>query len=519
VSAAVRQRPGPFVDPVEELDSGTEGDPKLPFLAPDSEAPAPWCTLPDVSSGAAVLPVVSGLVVLPVEPETLPEPYELEPEVLPDPYAPVEPDELDEPRSWPALTFTATSFPSTSLKLARTSWPSLRSVRFASCPSTWNMVCGTIVSDFFWPESDWITSSRRETFAILPLTTVSSACALAASPIAKSGSRATSDEDAVPPAELPELEPTDELELPIDELEVVSGELGAVVSCGSRGSLVVWLLSGRPLEAVAPAPVDAPEGEFATVFSWAVLGSEVVWFWSTWPPCAVAAAPGAVFGCAVLGSGVGAVAVSVGWLAPLLAVALSALFCERVWVQAIPRTSGSASASPRTCMYDSSLVTSKLGARRAARDPLRKARAAGRSRRYAPRRMLVRALALILLLASSGCRRDVGPAERYSAFAAAARDGDAEAVWSMLSAGTREALDARARALAVRVPAGVVSASGRQLVLGDLAPRARRPRSVVVVRESRDAAVVAVEVEGESAREASLVREGGAWRVVVPFGN
>jgi hypothetical protein len=133
--------------------------------------------------------------------------------------------------------------------------------------------------------------------------------------------------------------------------------------------------------------------------------------------------------------------------------------------------------------------------------------------------MRLRTIALALLLGSPGCRRDVGPAERYSAFAAAAREGDAEAVWSMLSERSRAALDDRARALAARVPPGTVAASGRQLVLGDLAPRARRPRSVVLVRESRDAAVVKVEVEGEPAREASLVREGGAWRVVVPFGN
>jgi hypothetical protein len=133
--------------------------------------------------------------------------------------------------------------------------------------------------------------------------------------------------------------------------------------------------------------------------------------------------------------------------------------------------------------------------------------------------MFTRALVLAALVASSGCRRDVGPAERYAAFAAAARDGDADAVWSMLSAKSREAIDARARELAARVPSGVVTASGRALVLGDLAPLARRPRSVVVVRESRDAAVVSVDVEGEAAREASLVREGGAWRVVLPFGN
>lgn len=133
--------------------------------------------------------------------------------------------------------------------------------------------------------------------------------------------------------------------------------------------------------------------------------------------------------------------------------------------------------------------------------------------------MALRALGLAVLLASTGCRRDDGPAERYSAFAAAARDGDADAIWSMLSEKSRAAFEARARALAARVPSGVVAGSGRQLVLGDLAPRARRPRAVVVVRESRDAAVVSVEVEGQGAAEVTLVREGGVWRVVVPFGN
>jgi hypothetical protein len=40
---------------------------------------------------------------------------------------------------------------------------------------------------------------------------------------------------------------------------------------------------------------------------------------------------------------------------------------------------------------------------------------------------------------------------------------------------------------------------------------------VVVVRESRDAAVLSVETEGRPAREVTLVRQGGVWRVDVPF--
>lgn len=132
---------------------------------------------------------------------------------------------------------------------------------------------------------------------------------------------------------------------------------------------------------------------------------------------------------------------------------------------------------------------------------------------------LRRPLVLAVLLLAAACRRDLGPDAQYRAFAAAARSGDAAAVWSMLSEGSRAALDERAKALAARVPPGVVSPSGRDLVLGDLSARAPRPKSVVVVRESRDAAVVAVEVEGEPPREVTLVREGGVWRVVLPFDN
>jgi hypothetical protein len=131
-----------------------------------------------------------------------------------------------------------------------------------------------------------------------------------------------------------------------------------------------------------------------------------------------------------------------------------------------------------------------------------------------------RALALLAafaLVASSACRRDVSPADRYRAFAEAARDGKAEEVWGMLSERSRAELDRRAVALAAKAPPGVLATSGRAMVLGDLSALAPRPASVVVVRESRDAAVVAVEVDGQPSREVTLAREGGVWRVVLPF--
>jgi hypothetical protein len=135
-----------------------------------------------------------------------------------------------------------------------------------------------------------------------------------------------------------------------------------------------------------------------------------------------------------------------------------------------------------------------------------------------PRRALAAPLALALVvLASTACRRPQGPAEQYRAFTAAARAGDADQVWSMLSERSRAILDARAREVAAQAPAGVVAASGRDLVLGDLAARAGRVESVVVSRESRDAALLAVRVEGRpDPEEVTLVREGGAWRVVLP---
>ncbi len=126
-------------------------------------------------------------------------------------------------------------------------------------------------------------------------------------------------------------------------------------------------------------------------------------------------------------------------------------------------------------------------------------------------------LAIVALAALSACRRDADPAARYRAFAQAARDGKADDVWNMLSERSRAELDRRAKALAAEAPPGVIAGSGRAMVLGDLSARAPPPTAIVVVRESRDAAVLSVEAAGQPSHEVSLQREGGVWRVVVPF--
>ncbi|WP_242346728.1 hypothetical protein [Anaeromyxobacter terrae] len=133
-------------------------------------------------------------------------------------------------------------------------------------------------------------------------------------------------------------------------------------------------------------------------------------------------------------------------------------------------------------------------------------------------RLAKRALgATLLVLLSIACRRPEGPADRYRVFAAAARAGDTDTVWSMLSERSRARLEERAKEVGARAAPGVLPATARELVLGDLAPTAGRVASVTVRRESRDAAVLAVEVEGAAGpEEVEMVREDGRWRVVLP---
>lgn len=131
------------------------------------------------------------------------------------------------------------------------------------------------------------------------------------------------------------------------------------------------------------------------------------------------------------------------------------------------------------------------------------------------KRRLLPLAALALVLALPGCRRTAGPADRYRLFASAARNQDAVAVWSMLSRRSRAAFDARAKTLSAAA-SGVIPPRGQDVVVGDLASFAPRLRSALVLRESADVAVVAVEDEAGGRGEVTLVREDGDWKVEVP---
>lgn len=124
--------------------------------------------------------------------------------------------------------------------------------------------------------------------------------------------------------------------------------------------------------------------------------------------------------------------------------------------------------------------------------------------------------AIPLLLSLPACRRPAGPAETYRAFAAAVRSGDEETAWRLLAERSKAAFERAGRAAAEAAPAGVVPRSGAELLLGNAALRSPKVKSALVVRESGEAAVVAVELDDGGRGEVELVRERGGWRVVVP---
>jgi hypothetical protein len=122
-----------------------------------------------------------------------------------------------------------------------------------------------------------------------------------------------------------------------------------------------------------------------------------------------------------------------------------------------------------------------------------------------------RAAGLLVVLA---CARGEPPDRAYRALSDAVRARDADRAWALLSSSTQAWLDERARTAAREAP-GVVPDSGKALLLGSAAAAVRPPRSIVVLRESADRAVLQVAGDDGAPREVALVREG-RWRVELP---
>jgi hypothetical protein len=129
-------------------------------------------------------------------------------------------------------------------------------------------------------------------------------------------------------------------------------------------------------------------------------------------------------------------------------------------------------------------------------------------------RLAARATLLALALAIACAQREGPPDAAYRAFARAVAERDPDRAWALLSSDTQAWLDARAQVVA-KVAPGVVPASGRALLLGDAALAPRPLGTVVLLRESRDRALLKVTEDGGAGGEVEMVREGG-WRVRLP---
>jgi hypothetical protein len=121
----------------------------------------------------------------------------------------------------------------------------------------------------------------------------------------------------------------------------------------------------------------------------------------------------------------------------------------------------------------------------------------------------------LLLLTVAACARPSTPDITYKQFAKAVTDRDPETAWSLLSKDSQGWLEGRAKAVADTAP-GVVPADAKHLMFGNAIAGAKPVKSVVVLRESPDTAVVKVEVDGATPQEVQLVREGGFWKVQIP---
>lgn len=132
--------------------------------------------------------------------------------------------------------------------------------------------------------------------------------------------------------------------------------------------------------------------------------------------------------------------------------------------------------------------------------------------------MKVFALAAVLLVTAGGCKRarHDTPELGYLTFADAARRGELKVAYASLSTKTREALEARTRALVAEVgDAGVRTDGFVALASGS------RPQPVtgvkVVEREGESAVTLEITV-AEEKKHVRMVKEGERWLVDATVG-
>jgi hypothetical protein len=120
-------------------------------------------------------------------------------------------------------------------------------------------------------------------------------------------------------------------------------------------------------------------------------------------------------------------------------------------------------------------------------------------------------LAAVVVVAAVGCRREApdSPEGAYRGFIEALQRGNARKAWSMLSPGTREQVQARARAIA-ETSRGVVRDEPESLLFQGTRPGPLGEVTQVSADEQRATLRVA---SASGTREVKLVKNSGKWLI------
>lgn len=142
-------------------------------------------------------------------------------------------------------------------------------------------------------------------------------------------------------------------------------------------------------------------------------------------------------------------------------------------------------------------------------------RADGTRPRLAALATAITALTLAIVASGRGCAEDQAPEEAARTLIAAARAGDADAVYALLGPATRARLGERA-ARAQAKAGGRRTFDPRELLEVKEEARTSAPVEVALRERRGDHAMVEV-TDGSGRRDlVALVRESGTWRVELP---